>query len=36
MKFAMEGKTDGLKFSRYYRLITPNEIDIDREEIFYR
>jgi len=36
MKFAMEGKTDGLKFSRYYRLITPNEIDIDREDIFYR
>ena len=36
MKFRMEGKTDDLKFSRYYRLITPNEIDIDREDIFYR
>jgi len=32
----MEGKTDDLKFSKYYRLITPNEMDIDREEIFYR
>ena len=36
MKIRMEGRTDDLKFSKYYRLITPNEIDIDREEIFYR
>ncbi|HUW89755.1 MAG TPA: hypothetical protein VMV43_04475 [Candidatus Nanopelagicaceae bacterium] len=32
----MEGKTNDLKFSKFYRLITPNEMDIDREEIFYR
>ena len=32
----MEGKTDDLKFSRFYWLITPNEMDIDKEEIFYR
>ncbi|MHA1824373.1 MAG: hypothetical protein ACTSXM_11000 [Promethearchaeota archaeon] len=25
-----------IEFSKYYRLITPNEIDIDREDIFYR
>jgi len=32
----MEGKTDDLKFSKFYRLNAPNELDIDREEIFYR
>ena len=36
MKFGMEGKTGDLKFSKYYRVTTPNEMDIDREEIFYR
>ena len=25
-----------IEFSKYYRVITPNEIDIDREDIFYR
>ena len=25
-----------IEFSKYYRLIKPNEIDIDREDIFYR
>ena len=32
----MEEKKDDLKFSKFYRLIAPNEMDIDREEIFYR
>ena len=36
MKFSMERSDDELKFSKYYRLITPNEFDIDREDIFYR
>ncbi|MBY9015776.1 MAG: hypothetical protein KGD68_08810 [Candidatus Lokiarchaeota archaeon] len=32
----MEGRIDNLKFSKFYRLIAPNEMDIDKEEIFYR
>ena len=32
----MEEKKDDFKFSKFYRLIAPNEMDIDREEIFYR
>ena len=36
MKIRMEDRTDELKFSKFYRLITPNELDIDRDEIFYR
>ena len=32
----MDEKTDDLKFSKFYQLIAPNEMDIDREEIFYR
>ena len=36
MKFSMEHSDNELKFSKYYRLITPNEFDIDREDIFYR
>ncbi len=36
MKFSMERSDNELKFSKYYRLITPNEFDIDREDIFYR
>ena len=32
----MDEKTDDLKFSKFYQLIAPNEIDIDREDIFYR
>ena len=32
----MEEKKDDLKFSKFYRLIAANEMDIDREEIFYR
>ncbi|NVM16450.1 MAG: hypothetical protein HWN80_01950 [Candidatus Lokiarchaeota archaeon] len=32
----MEDKDNDMEFSKYYRLIAPNEIDIDREEIFYR
>jgi len=32
----MEGRTDDLKFSKFYQVITPNEMDIDKEEIFYR
>jgi len=36
MKFSMERSDNELKFSKYYRLITPNEFDISREDIFYR
>ena len=36
MKFSMERSDNELKFSKYYRLITPNEFDIDRDDIFYR
>ena len=36
MKFSMERSDDELKFSKYYRLITPNEFDINRDDIFYR
>ena len=32
----MEGRTNDLKFSKFYRVIASNEMDIDREEIFYR
>ncbi len=32
----MEGKAEDMEFSKFYRLITPNEMEIDREEIFYR
>ena len=32
----MEGRTNDLKLSKFYQLITPNEMDIDRDEIFYR
>ncbi|MBY8987143.1 MAG: hypothetical protein KGD61_01725 [Candidatus Lokiarchaeota archaeon] len=32
----MEDIDNDIEFSKYYRLIIPNEIDIDREEIFYR
>lgn len=32
----MERSDDELKISKYWRLITPNEFDIDREDIFYR
>jgi hypothetical protein len=32
----MEDKDNAIEFSKYYRLVTPNEIDIDREDIFYR
>lgn len=32
----MERSDDELKISKYWRLITPNEFDIDRENIFYR
>ncbi len=32
----MEDIDNGIEFSKYYRVITPNEIDIDRQEIFYR
>jgi hypothetical protein len=32
----MEDIDNDIEFSKYYRLITPNEIDIDREDIFYR
>jgi len=32
----MEDINNDIEFSKYYRLITPNEIDIDREDIFYR
>ncbi len=33
---SMEDIDNDIEFSKYYRLITPNEIDIDREDIFYR
>ena len=33
---SMEDIDNDKEFSKYYRLITPNEIDIDREDIFYR
>lgn len=33
---SMEDTDNDIEFSKYYRLITPNEIDIDREDIFYR
>jgi len=33
---SMEDKDNAIEFSKYYRLVTPNEIDIDREDIFYR
>jgi hypothetical protein len=36
MNFSMADMDNGKEFSKYYRLITPDEIDIDREEIFYR
>ncbi len=32
----MEDMDNDIEFSKYYRVITPNEINIDREEIFYR
>jgi len=32
----MEDIDNDIEFSKYYRVITPNEIEIDREEIFYR
>jgi hypothetical protein len=32
----MEDIDNAIEFSKYYRLVTPNEIDIDREDIFYR
>jgi len=32
----MEDRTDDLKFSKFYQIIAPNEMNIDREEIFYR
>ncbi len=36
MKFSMERSDNEFKFSKYYRLITPNEFDIERDDIFYR
>jgi len=33
---SMEDIDNAIEFSKYYRLVTPNEIDIDREDIFYR
>jgi len=36
MKFSMEHSDNELKFSKYYRLITPNEFEINRDDIFYR
>ena len=36
MNFSMADIDNDKEFSKYYRLITPSEIDIDREEIFYR
>ena len=36
MKFSMERSDNELKFSKYFRLITPNEFEIDRDDIFYR
>jgi len=32
----MEHSDNELKFSKYYRLITPNEFEINRDDIFYR
>ena len=32
----MKDIDQSIEFSKYYRIITPNEIDIDREDIFYR
>ncbi|MFX0074249.1 MAG: hypothetical protein ACFE96_02310, partial [Candidatus Hermodarchaeota archaeon] len=32
----MTNTDNDVEFSKYYRIITPNEIEIDREEIFYR
>jgi len=32
----MTDTDNDIDFSKYYRVITPDEIDIDREEIFYR
>jgi hypothetical protein len=36
MNFSMTDTDNDIEFSKYYRVITPNEIEIDREEIFYR
>ncbi len=36
MNFSMEDIDNDIEFSKYYRVITPNEIEIDKEEIFYR
>jgi hypothetical protein len=36
MIYSMEDIDNDKEFSKYYRLITPSEIDINREEIFYR
>ncbi len=36
MKFSMECSDNELKLSKYVRLITPNEFEIDRDDIFYR
>lgn len=36
MIYSMEDMDNDIEFSKYYRVITPNEINIDREEIFYR
>jgi len=36
MKFSMEHSDNKLKFSKYFRLITPNEFEINRDDIFYR
>jgi len=36
MNFSMTDMDNDIDFSKYYRVITPDEIDIDREEIFYR
>lgn len=36
MNFSMADIDNNIEFSKFYRAIKPNEIDIDREEIFYR
>jgi hypothetical protein len=36
MNFSMADIDNDIEFSKYYRVITPDEIEIDREEIFYR
>ena len=36
MNFSMADTDNDIEFSKYYRVITPHEIEIDREEIFYR